>query len=137
MTRLLRFKDDGHLPGKMLKATIHIQRKDGRTAEDDDIIKFFEDDADRETVLVVYSTPELQKASSFYATIPKAIQYLSDMLKTFRHDADPFEYVQVTTQIHPAVLYHVADLDSADVRHLIEDTVESALRRSIFRIKKD
>jgi hypothetical protein len=43
----------------------------------------------------------------------------------------------VSTQIHPAVLYHVSDLDCADVRYLIEDTVETALRRPIFRVKKD
>lgn len=137
MILLVRFKDDSCLPDKMLKVTIHVQRKDSTSAEQDDIIRFYEDDEYRDTVLITYSTPDLRKAVSFYLPIPKAVQYLSDTLKTFRHDADPFEYVQVSTQIHPSVLYHVSDLDCADVRYLIEDTVETALRRPIFRVKKD
>ena len=53
------------------------------------------------------------------------------------HDADPFEYLQVDTQMHPTVLYHVSDLDDPMVRHLIEDTVETALVRSIRKVKTD
>jgi hypothetical protein len=62
--------------------------------------------------------------------------YLDDVLKTFRHDADPFEYVQVSTQIHPSVLYHVSELDCCQVRHLIVDTVEAAIERPVQRTKK-
>lgn len=137
MTHLVRFKDDGRAIDKMLKATIYIQRKDGTGKKDDDVIDFYEDDDYQEMVRIKYSTPELQRNATFYLPIPRAINYLSDILKTFRHDADPFEYVQVSTQIHPSVLYHVSDLDNTEIRHLIEDTVEAAIRRPVRRVKKD
>ena len=121
----------------MLKATIYIQRRDGKGSEDDDIIRFFDDDEYRDTVRVVYSTPELNKNASFYFTLPRAITYLSDLLKTLRHDSSPFEHVQVTTAIHPSILYHVSDLDNDEIRYLIEDTVDTAIRRPVFRTKKE
>lgn len=137
MTHPVRFKEDGRAIDKMLKATIYVQRKDGTGKKDDDVIDFYEDDDYQEMVRIKYSTPELQRNAVFYLPIPRAINYLGDILKTFRHDADPFEYVQVSTQIHPSVLYHVADMDNAEIRHLIEDTVEAALRRPVRRVKKD
>jgi hypothetical protein len=119
----------------MLKATLSSQRTKA-PASDDDIIQMFDDDEYRDMVRITYSTPELRKCSEFYLTVPQALQYVSDTLKTLRHDAQPFEHVQVSTLLHPSVLYHVADLDCCEVRHLIEDTLETALRRPIFRVKK-
>jgi hypothetical protein len=119
----------------MLKATLYIQRTNA-PASDDDIIQMFDDDEYRDMVRITYSTPELRKCSEFYLTVPQTLQYVSDTLKTLRHDAQPFEHVQVSTLLHPSVLYHVADLDCCEVRHLIEDTLETALRRPIFRVKK-
>jgi hypothetical protein len=134
--QVVRFKDEEPASDKMLKATLYIQRATNSTRENDDVIQMFDDDEYRDMIRVTYSTPELRKASEFYMTIPQALQYLSDTLKTLRHDAQPFEHVQVSTQLHPSVLYHVSDLDCCQVRHLIEDTVETALRRPIFRVKK-
>jgi hypothetical protein len=136
MTRLVRFKHGGLPVGKMLKATIYIQRKNSSSADTDDKILFYEDSDYHEMVRIVYSSPEMRKDSSFYLTVPRAMGYLDDVLKTFRHDADPFEYVQVSTQIHPSVLYHVSELDCCQVRHLIVDTVEAAIERPVQRTKK-
>ena len=121
----------------MLKATLYIQRTDGKGSEDDDIIRFYDDDEYRDTVRIVYSTPELKKNTTFYFTIPRAIAYISDLLKTLRHDSSPFEHVQVTTAIHPSILYHVSDMDNCEIRHLIEDTIDTAIRRPVFRTKKE
>lgn len=137
MTRLDRFKDDEPASDKMLKATLYIQRTTSRSSADDDIIHMYDDDEYRDMVRITYSTPELKKATEFYMTIPQTLQYLSDTLKSFNYDAQPFEHVQVSTQLHPSVLYHVSDLGCCQTRHLIEDIVETALRRPIFRIKKD
>ena len=137
MTKDVLFKDDGRAIDKMLKATIFVQRKNGTSREDDDIIKFYEDEDYHEMVRITYSTPDLTKDNTFYLPIHRAITYLDDVLRTFRHDADPFEYVQVSTQIHPSVLYHVSDLDCTEVRQLIEDTVEAAIRRPVKRVKRD
>lgn len=121
----------------MLKATLYVQRNNGKGQEDDDIIRIYDDDEYRDTVRIVYSTPELAKNATFYFTVSAATRYIHDMLKTFTHDSQPFEYVQVSTQIHPSILYHVSDLDDSEVRYLIVDTVEDAIRRPIFRTKKE
>lgn len=120
----------------MLKATLYIQRATNSSPETDDVIHMFEDDEYRDMIRITYSTPDLKKATEFYLTIPQTLQYVSDTLKTFNYDAQPFEHVQVSTQLHPSILYHVSDLECCQVRHLIEDTVETALRRPIFRVKK-
>jgi hypothetical protein len=137
MTHPVRFKDDGHAIDKMLKATIYVQRKNSNGVEEDDLIRFYEDSDYQEMVRIKYTSPEVTKDATFYLPVSRAINYLDDVLKTFRHDADPFEYVQVSTQIHPSVLYHVSDLDNTEIRHLIEDTVEAAIRRPVRRVKKD
>ena len=136
MIRVDRFKDYPPPPDKMLKATLYIQRTTSRSSEDDDIIRMYDDDEYRDMIRIVYSTPELKKGFEFYMTVPQTLQYLSDTLKTLSHDAQPFEHVQVSTSLHPSVLYHVSDLDCCQTRHLIEDTVETALRRPLFRVKK-
>jgi len=136
MTLRDQFKDGGVPTDKMLKATLYIQRATNSTRENDDVINMYDDDEYRDMIRVTYSTPELKKATEFYMTVPQTLQYLADTLKSLTHDAQPFEHVQVSTSLHPSVLYHVSDLDCCQVRHLIEDTVETALRRPIFRIKK-
>ena len=118
----------------MLKVTLYIQR-DGSSANDD-TIRIYEVDEYDDMVRVTYSTPELRKDAEFFMTVPNAMRYISDTLKSLRHDSSPFEHVQVTTQIHPSILYHVADLDDCCIRHLIEDTVEMAIRRPVSRVKK-
>jgi hypothetical protein len=136
MTPVVRFKDDAVPTDKMLKATLYIQRSTNSTPENDDVIHMYEDDEHRDMIRIVYSTPELKKATEFYLTIPQTLQYVSDTLRTMVYDAQPFEHVQVSTVLHPSVLYHVSELSCCKVRHLIEDTVETALRRPILRVKK-
>jgi hypothetical protein len=136
MTRVVRFKDDGVPTDKMLKATLYIQRSTNSTPENDDVIHMYDDDEYRDMIRITYSTPELKKSTEFYMTVPQTLQYLSDTLKSLNCDAQPFEHVQVSTVLHPSVLYHVSDLGCCQTRHLIEDTVETALRRPIFRVKK-
>ena len=119
----------------MLKVTLNIQRANGPSSTDD-VIHMYDDDEFRDMVRIVYSTPEWKKSSEFYLPISKAVDYIHSTLKTLTHDSQPFEYVQVSTSIHPSVLYHVADLDDCEVRYLIEETVESVLRRPVLRVKK-
>jgi hypothetical protein len=136
MTQVVRFRDTEHGRDKMLKVTLNIQRTETPGPRGDDVIHMYEDDTHHDMVRVVYSTPEWKKSSEFYLTTSKAMSYIHDTLKTLTHDSQPFEYVQVSTSIHPTVLYHVLDLDCNDVRYLIEETVEAALRQPVFRVKK-
>lgn len=119
----------------MLKVTLNIQRPNGPSSSDD-VIHMYDDDEFHDMVRIVYSTPEWKKSSEFFLPIPKAMDYIHTTLKTLTHDSQPFEYVQVSTSIHPSVLYHVSDLDDSDVRYLIEETIEAALCRPVSRVKK-
>lgn len=111
----------------MLKATLYIQRS--RDEEDrDDVVKIYDVGAASDIYRVVYSTPETTKATQFYTSRDALSAYIVDLLSSLRYDTDPFEYVQVTTAIHPSVVYHVSDLDNPSVRHLIEDLIYSTLR---------
>jgi hypothetical protein len=119
----------------MLKVTLNIQRPNGPSSSDD-VIHMYDDDEFHDMVRIVYSTPEWKKSSEFFLPTVKAMDYIHTTLKTLTHDSQPFEYVQVSTSIHPSVLYHVLDLDDGEVRYLIEDTIEAALRRPVSRVKK-
>jgi hypothetical protein len=121
----------------MLKVTLFIQRAESPSPSNDDTIRMYSDEEYRDMVRVVYSTPELKREATFYLTLPQAMRYLHDTLKTLNHDSQPFEFVQVSTQIHPSVLYHVAELDDCEVRHLIEDTVETVLRQDVYRTRRE
>ena len=118
----------------MLKATLFIQRTP--RGSDDDVIRMYADRSHRDMIRVVYSTPELNKDSVVYLPLSRAVTYIHTILESFRYDTHPFEHIQVSTQIHPSVLYHVSDLDNKEVRELIEDTVSIALRQDIFRARR-
>jgi hypothetical protein len=136
MTPVVRFKDGRRSQGKMQKATLYIHRKNGDAPGGDDVIRFFENNMMLDTTEIVYQSPDLRKAKKVILPTSKAVAYLGDVLKSFCYDADPFEYVQVSTMIHPSVLYHISDMDRPEIRHLIEDMVEMALRQPFFNVKK-
>ena len=111
------------------RVTLYVQRKiNDATSATDDIIRIFEDDDYHEMYRVVYSAPDMKRKSTFYMTKTRVLTYVSDILKSLRYDAVPFEAVQVTPAIFPSVVYHVAELDDSNVRHLILDVVDTSLR---------
>jgi hypothetical protein len=87
----------------MQRVTIRFVR-DGSDEREDDVIRIFDTDC-------------------------------NDLFRvTFQaHDTDPFESLQVETAIHPAILYHISDFDEQHVRRLVEDTVDSALFRTVVK----
>jgi hypothetical protein len=111
------------------KCTIHIVR-DPSNEREDDVIQMYDDPDFEEMVRITFRSERTQRRE-FFLDISRAVAYVSTILKTLTHDVVPFERVQVTTMIHPAVFYHVSDLSDCTIRHLIEDTVESALRRPV------
>jgi hypothetical protein len=118
----------------MLKATLYLQRSTNDTVDNDDIIRIYDDEYHHTMVRVVYSTPELRKDTEFITSIPEAMLYVRDILKSLPRDSQPFVTLQITTAIHPSILYTVEDLMlDPDTRYLIEDTVESALRHVVVR----
>lgn len=111
------------------KCTIRLIRNQNKEREDD-VIELF-DDSDFDEMVRITFRPAHCKKREFYLHISRAVDYVSTVLKTLTHDTAPFENVQVDTEIHPTILYHVGDLDEPAIRHLIEDTVEAALRRPV------
>ena len=120
----------------MLKATLYLQRARNDTVDNDDIIRIYDDETHHDMVRVVYSTPELTKDTVFVTSIPEAMLYVRDILKSLPRDSQPFVTLQITTAIHPSILYPVEDLVDTDTRYLIEDTVESALRQNVVRSRR-
>ncbi len=118
----------------MLKVTLFLQRS--QFDEEDDMIRIYDDTDHRDMVRIVYSTPEVKKESTFYAPVSKAMSYVHDLLKSMQYDMQPFQYLQVTTALHPSILYATTELYSHDVRHSIEDMVEIALREDVFRSRR-
>jgi hypothetical protein len=114
------------------KCTIRLIR-DSTKQREDDVIELF-DDAEFEEMVRITFRPAHCNVREFYLPLNRAVNYVATVLKTLTLDTAPFENVQVDTQIHPAILYHVSDLDDRDVRYLIEDTVESALRRPVTMV---
>lgn len=134
MMLVVLFKDWATDEDKMLKATLFIQRSRGGS-KTDDIVKIYDAPWTRDLYRVVYSTPELKKHAHFYMDHRLVLDYISDTLKSLTYDVDPFEYVQLSTAIHPSVLYHVSDLDKTHVRHLVEDILCMTLKTNITMAK--
>lgn len=119
----------------MLKATIFIQRKEGDGCQDDDLIRIYDVNGASGILRVVFTTPDLRKSRQFYMGQQVVMDYILDVLKSLQYDAVPFEFVQVSTTMHPSVVYHVSDLDVASVRHVIEDLVYTAIKTPVAEVK--
>ena len=133
MTHRVLFKDALLHSNKMNKCTIRLLRKNN---EKDDVIQIYDDADFEEMYRINFRANDLKKTSEFYLDHGRTMSYISVILKSLSLDVDPFEQVQVETAMHPAVLYHISDLDDREVRHLIEDIVDTALRRPIEAIKR-
>lgn len=77
---------------------------------------------------IVYLTPELQTTKRFLATSSQVLSYVEDILTSMRYDVDPFENIQVSTAIHPIVMYHVSDMDESSTRDLILNMLRDSMR---------
>lgn len=117
----------------MLKATLFIQRGHYDTVSNDDVIRIYDDDNHHEMVRVVYATPELTRTTEFITSIPEALSYVREILKSLPRDSEPFVSLQVTTAIHPSVMYSVEALKESDTRYIIEDAIATSLRLHTYR----
>jgi hypothetical protein len=132
MTLNVLFKDDMTCRIKMIKVTLFIQRE-LKNQEKDDIVRV------HSTVYpnmfkVVYSSPDMKKMTQFTATRFEVMDYVSSILKSLSEDAQPFAYVQLTTAMHPSILYPVESLDDRTTRNDIEDIVYMALKANAVSV---
>ena len=112
-------------------ATIYLAQKTGN----DDIITVTHDEAYRSMYKIIYQANDMSVRHKFYLCERDTMDYLSDVLKSLDCDIDPFVNVQVTTAIHPSIMYCVPDLADSEIRWQIEDMILRALRTNVHRVK--
>jgi hypothetical protein len=86
-----------------------------------------------EMVDITY-TPGDSKSKSVYSfslTRSGVGRYLENLLFSMTKDQDPFEKIQISTAMSPAIMYHVSDLD--EVQSTILSMVEDALYVDVIR----
>lgn len=110
--------------------TLLFTRKNERSTQDDKIVVTTHPDSS-DMFQVVYSTPELKMARKFVASFTGVLDYANDVLTSMRNDTDPFECIQVSTAIHPVILYHVSDMDESDTRDMVMNMLRDSLRFSV------
>ncbi len=108
----------------------------GKGAAHDDKVVITPYGGSHEIFEVVYRSPELKTDRRFLASFSSVMRYAEDMLTSMRHDTEPFESIQLTTSIHPAVLYHVSDMDESSTRDLIVNMIGDALRFDVTRVPR-
>ncbi len=107
--------------------TLSFTRKGERSDQDDKIVVSTHADSS-EIFEAVYSTPELRNARKFLASFTGILDYANNVLTSMRNDVDPFECIQVSTAIHPIVLYHVSDMDEYETRDMVMNMLRDSLR---------
>ena len=112
----------------MIKIRFHITRKDNGGIRTDDkvLVETYGDEPG--LFKVTYSTPEVRTNKSFVATESRVMDYLEDIVYSLYRDTDPFSHVQLSTCIHPSVMYEVADLHDKDIRDLLLNMSADAVR---------
>lgn len=79
---------------------------------------------------VTYSTPELKMARKFTADESDVMDFFSDILRGVQTDTDPFEYIQISSAIHPNFIFTVKEFDCS-IRCNIMNMIRFALRADI------
>lgn len=133
MTQKHPFKDD--LFGKdknMLRCKIFIVNELDDRNQDDTICIY---DTENDTFRIVYHCSDYtQRQRQFYLTRHATLNYIEDLLRSMKYDTEPFQYIQISTEMHPSVLYHGIDLEKIAVRRLIIDMIDTAMRHKIESI---
>lgn len=117
----------------MIKAEIFLTRPGGGSG--DDIIKISECSASHHLFGVTYRAPDYANRKRFVLSESRVIDYVEDILRSLQHDSDPFEFVQISTPIHPSILYHVSDMDNSATRDLVITMIRMAMRADVETIE--
>ena len=115
----------------MLRCRLFIVKDlDNRKLDDTLVIYDVEENPDMFRI-VYHSSDYSRKQTQFHLSRSTTLNYIEDLLRSLKYDTEPFEYVQVSTEIHPSVLYHMMDLEKLAVRNLITDMIHTALKYKI------
>lgn len=135
MTLNVPFKDcDIQIDNNMLKFTLRFLRPNA-SQSNDDIILVYSGPSSPDLFRVVYRPGDLDSGLKYetHMTRTGVIEYVSDILKSMRYDVDPYDRIQLLTDLHPSVMYSVADMDDGVARRSIENMVYASLRTQVKR----
>jgi hypothetical protein len=104
--------------------TLYLTRNEGK----DDVIRIRCDDDYHSMYEIRYKANDVKTEHKFFMSESDTIHYLKDIFRSLDVDVDPFVHVQVSTLIHPSVMYSVADLGDHDIRTTIMDMIRTSLR---------
>jgi hypothetical protein len=114
----------------MRRLRLLITRKHEGPSRDD---RVFVDTHGQENLFkVTFVNPDEASHKEFVVSEVQTLNYLGDILYSLSRDTDPFEKIQLSSSIHPCVIYPIADLFDGDIRELIMNMIRDALR---FRIE--
>ena len=119
----------------MISTTLLFTRKDKPSAYDDRIM-IAPYSGSHEIFEVTYRNPELKTDRKFLASFSTLLHYVEDILMSMEHDMDPFEDIQVSTNIHPDVFYHVSDMDDSTIRELILNMIRDSMRFDVKAVPR-
>lgn len=128
MTTRHPFKDARLHSYKMLRLKLYFIYSDNRK---DDTISIHSTPSG--SCFRVIMRPSEYEETQFetYMNLDKVLDYIHNSLKSLQYDVDPYEQVQITSMMSPTVLYHVADMSSEEIRHLIDDILYDELTSEV------
>jgi hypothetical protein len=119
----------------MICTALRFTRK-GKGSTYDDRIFISRHEESSDIFEVKYSNPELKKDRMFLASFSGVLSYVEDTLMSMRLDVDPFEHIQIDSSIHPAIFFHVSDMDESGNRDIIMNMVRDSMRFSVASVPK-
>jgi hypothetical protein len=103
----------------------------GKGPANDDKISICRYEGCSDIFRVKFHTPGVAQDRIFLASFSGVLNYVEDTLRSMRCDVDPFENIQVNSSIHPAVLFHVSDMDESSNRDILLNMIRDTLRFTV------
>jgi hypothetical protein len=112
----------------MLVTTLHFIR----SGEKDEILRIFRRNND--CFKCVFQPSDVKSAFSFHLNRDMLIDYVTGTIEmVVCDDVDPYEQVQVSTMIHPRILFHVSDLEREEVRSRMWDMLRMSWNQTLVK----
>ena len=121
----------------MAQLQLHFQPKDSVSSRTDDVLSVFADE-DYPDYFHVTSRPSDSGRTEFSFSMSDIalMDHIENIVDGLVHDSDPYEYLQITSNIGPAILYHVSELDTSSVRKNLLRLIWTSLRTLTTEVKR-
>jgi hypothetical protein len=135
MTQNVPFKDCFIQSDKMLKTTLRFLRQ-GSGEDDDDIVNIYSTTTSPDLFRIVYTPGDSSSGMRYESQMTRhsVLDYVSDILKGMRYDVDPFDRIQISTDLHPSIMYCVEDMENVVTRRNLENMLYTSLRCRVVRL---